>query len=1129
MSKTIEDFPREVVETIAAYADLNLGVSEGVLDALTEAASAQEIRDAGERMGQNILVNVASTMEPEIMSLKTYQQRVGVHRDIAEWAHGHERLARQWSIWSEGSRYPWDAVVRFNNTLHSRICDESTVLVRPIGREWIAPSGTPDGVMLRDWRRVMTVVKALLYWRVITGQMIYASASFAEAPYQMVESFGSSRYAVWANARWDATRSVCALVRTMFLALLAKVTVVAEAYSWYLNQTDEDRVWVEIIVVLALFLLIRSIKTFGRLKLVETRSVVPEDRFLGQYMTKRGLYYKVLIAGKEHLLPASGDAEKPNHVDEMAMPGSEFFPCKSQPIGAILVATEGSDLTLFGTFWRLDDFFVTARHCSNTLSNSTAKAYAASLRQTKKGNYEVDDSRLVPLDENFFDSDQNLITSYDVDVFVRSCDQKFWAAGRITKASTRVPSAYNLQVHSVGFSDSGLLVSASGRTLEKSGHELLHHTASTKKGFSGSIILCGSSVIGMHVSASDKHNVAIRVEWIKYLIEASAGEEAKRKVYTYADASYKQHFRENKWRGGVAKISIMRDGNMSIILQDGQASYGWTMHELSEAFGYGDLEKDYDMFEDMAFEQRKGRQYITFDDENASLGQKAAVAKKTKSKTKPKAVKCYEIEEGLKAVHGPKAPNKQPEIGKVIDARINTITELGYQQGEFEYPEMTATQERLSLQKHLDLFGVRAKSQKLFPKDDKISRCARIVSEMLDANRFMPDHDYKTVEGLMYNVINTSIVGNDKSAGFPYCAQGKPKNGQVLEQFTPKGFAQEVLNKWDDTFDIKVFIKGEATKKKKIIAGMPRIVCGMPLHVTVKHASIFVNLCKALVDGWKESPVKYAFVPSKPGHLEHLKTVLPGKVYESDKSNWDFNVLEWMKKVTVQVVQNLAIKPQEWDEQQFCDYLIDVEKAFDQMFDQNRYRTSDGHLFKMKGSGIMKSGWFCTIAANSIMQVVIHVMAMIELGYEDDEIVNNWAVVAGGDDVNQNLDGVDVEKYKKVTASLGVVMEIEERENLESSEFFSSDIRVVKGKLTYYPKRFTKHIEHLRTIKLDDAAQALLSHMENYRHDADKFALFENLYHDLRKDYPAQFPVRMLKSRFALIDKQYGYESLSQW
>ncbi len=464
---------------------------------------------------------------------------------------------------------------------------------------------------------------------------------------------------------------------------------------------------------------------------------------------------------------------------------------------------------------------------------------------------------------------------------------------------------------------------------------------------------------------------------------------------------------------------------------------------------------------------------------------------------------------------------------KVLDARIEEIEALGYERGAFEYPAMTPSQERESLEKHLDLFGERVRSQTLVPDTSKKTRCARIVAEMMDANRFMPDHDYKTVDGLMKNIIMTSIIGNDKSAGYPYCAQGMPKNGQVLEKFTPKGFAQEVLNKWADPFEIKVFLKGEPTKKKKIDAGMPRIICGMPLHVTVKHASIFVNLCKALVDGWLESPIKYAFVPSKPGHLEHLKKVLPGKVYESDKSNWDFNVLSWMKDVTTEVVQLLAIKPKDWNEEQFADYLVDVHEAFNQMFDENQYRTSDGHLYKMKGVGIMKSGWFCTIAANSIMQLVIHVMTMIELGYEDDEIVNNWKVVAGGDDVNQDLDGVDLEKYKAITATLGVKMEIEERASLEESEFFSSDIRMSNGKFTFHPKRFTKHVEHLYTVKREDAAQALLSHMENYRHDKEKFALFENLYHDLHEDYPAEFPVRNLKSRFALVDKQYGYENLS--
>jgi hypothetical protein len=525
---------------------------------------------------------------------------------------------------------------------------------------------SPVGEALRKRRTLTVALKAYLYTMFLVNALPFASAQPVGSLDSFSSWFGGSRYAVWASARLDMMRSVGQLLALAFRKLISQVAVFTKVWTWYVNLTDDDRVWVEIISVIVLYFVVRYLRA-PALRLTE-KKVISKDRFLGQFMTEKGLYYKVSIGGKEYLLPSSGHAEKPGHVDEMAMPGSEFFPCKAQPIGAILVATEGSDLSLFGTFWRCDDLFVTARHCSNTLSNSTARSYAAPLRQTRKGNWEIDDTKLVPLEENFFDPDQNLVTAYDVDVFVRDCPQSFWAKARVTKASTRVHSAYNLQVHSVGFTESGLLVSASGRTLEESGHELLHHTASTKKGFSGSIILCGSSVIGMHVSAADDHNVAIRVEWIKYLVERSCNDEARRKVYTYADASYKQHYRDNKWRGGVAKVQMMRDGNYAVVLRDGQATYGWDLPELVESFGYGNPEKDYDMFEDMLWADKKthGVQFVSFDDENAGIKPALPKRKKSRSSSKKKVPKPkgYTVEEGFKQVHGPRAPPRSQRWSK---------------------------------------------------------------------------------------------------------------------------------------------------------------------------------------------------------------------------------------------------------------------------------------------------------------------------------------------------------------------------------------------------------------------------------------------------------------------------------
>ena len=136
------------------------------------------------------------------------------------------------------------------------------------------------------------------------------------------------------------------------------------------------------------------------------------------------------------------------------------------------------------------------------------------------------------------------------------------------------------------------------------------------------------------------------------------------------------------------------------------------------------------------------------------------------------------------------------------------------------------------------------------------------MAERLAAASYVPDADYDQVSGLM-NVINSSIISVSKSAGYPYCTQGIPTNGQILAQYGERGFAQEVINKWNDPYEFKLFLKGEPTKKSKLDRGMPRCIAGFPLHGTIKHASVFKNLAFSLVSNWKKTPVKYAFSPAK--------------------------------------------------------------------------------------------------------------------------------------------------------------------------------------------------------------------------------------------------------------------------
>nr|UHS71988.1 MAG: hypothetical protein 1 [Luteoviridae sp.] len=1012
-------------------------------------------------------------------------------------------------------------------------------LIRPLGDEVkVRDLPEEDFEAVRAKRRSVIQIKALYFFWLLSMSLIPNALAedvcvLGDEP-QEREVAPSKYWKLWS---------------IVLVWLMHVITFVTDAAAWvgtranldwYVALADEVQAVVDVVLAVAVLVMVYLIVRRKPMNLIAATKDKKANRFLGQVLGEKGMVYRVRVNGTEYELTAT--EETGVHEDEMAMPGSEFFPCRAQPVGAILVATNETDVKLFGMFWRMDDFLVTARHCSNTLNQSTARVYLAKTAKTKRGNYEIDKTNLYRAPEDFFSPENNIIASYDIDAFACIVEPKVWSQIGLTKASTRVRSAYGQQVHSVGFSNDGLLVSASGKTLKDSGHELLYHSASTQKGFSGSVILCGNSVIGMHVSAAGDHNVAVRVELIQYLIDVASSQESKGPKYTYANASYKDHYRQHKWRGGVGQLKIVRDGSYSIVLDNGEATYGWDMKSLAECFGpYGDYRKDEDYFQDLLFQtnfKTQRERYVSFDDDDydrraayenveiSSVATSAVRGDKRKKKTKRTVSKPelpYTVESGLKPIHGPSAPKMQPEAVQVIENHKEEIVALGYEEGIFAYPEMTPETERKSLVEHLKLFAQRVRSVKRAPVADEMRRCAAIVAEMMKAASYVPDVDYDKESGII-DVINSSIIQPEKASGYPYCECGQVINKQVLAAYGVKGFAQLVLNKWNDlVVIIKVFLKGEPTKKKKLDRGMPRCICGLPVDVTVKHASVFRRLTIQLVKVWKQTPVKYAFAPANPGHIEHLASVLPGQVWESDKSNWDYAMLQWIADVTRDVVKLLALRHPDWTEEQHKKYLQDVEQCFDQVFKHAKYRTSDGHLFTTKDTGIMKSGWFMTIAANSIAQVVVHVMTCIRLGMTDDEILA-LAIVAGGDDVNQEPVPAGRDAYIAQAADLGVEMEIHERESLFHSEYFSSDLRMGPDGPTFHPKRWTKHIEHLKTVKLEFLGDALCSHMENYRHEPAKFRLLENMYHELRTSHPNEFPLSRLVSRDLLLARQYGYE-----
>lgn len=436
-----------------------------------------------------------------------------------------------------------------------------------------------------------------------------------------------------------------------------------------------------------------------------------------------------------------------------------------------------------------------------------------------------------------------------------------------------------------------------------------------------------------------------------------------------------------------------------------------------------------------------------------------------------------------------------------------------------------------SLTKHLKLFNERNLAIVKAPTEAEEARAVRVVTEMLAANKYEPDADYRSAAAVL-RVIDSTAVRDSKSPGQPYQAQGLPSNAQVLERYTKDGFAEHVLREWDSKdVQLKTFIKAEPTKRSKIEAGMPRIVTGMPLHKMIKNNCVFKNLNTVLVDNWKKSPVKFAFNPTRPGDIGHLASVFLNRmVGDSDKKNWDYNYFMYVFRIVEKVVIGLAERPADMSEEEFEVYLADARACFAEVAEEARYRTSNGETFKSVFMGIMKSGWLMTIAANSIGQLIIHVLVMIRMGYTDQQIMSDeFAIVVGGDDVIQTFpDGFDTTRYTDEMKILGFdVTEFNIHKSFNGCEFFSNQFKfdVNGGVWTFQPTRFTKHVAHLARTKVEDLANALSCHMINHVWDSQKFKFFDTMFRHFRKDHPELFPLNLLKRRQQLIYKVLGLES----
>jgi hypothetical protein len=866
----------------------------------------------------------------------------------------------------------------------------------------------------------------------------------------------------------------------------------------YMNGTKLYSYAVVIVVVLASILFLRfrryivdKLKAWSEYKLAAKDNVGP-DRFISKRINELGVTYTFIVNGKYVEIPVSNEVAR---EDEMALPGSELYPSIKREVGAILVATENTELTLVGCFWRYGDYFVTAKHVANAVSSGIADVYLTGVAEARRGTWRLDMANVMRVDKELFTLENNEF-NLEYDIFAVKFKPALWSKLKISQVSTKLKSSFNQEISAVGFRD-GLMMTSAGKTSNKSTLVELYHSATTHKGFSGSPLFSGSSVVGMHIAADCNRNVAMRIELIKDQLDRK--NESNRPDDDGYELDFKMHGRSTRWDE--------YDGGMGYMDRQGRVAFGYTRDDFNRLYDASydreDEEDELDRQASNLVSRKHKKTSYSYTDENAGSAMLI-------QKDKP--------------VHCGKTPQSQPVATNYIDERLEELTKMGYDPTKYVWPVINADTEKRSLLNHLDLYSDRIKSIKVNSTNKQYRRAVMITVQQMSANRYEAPKNYRAASNLK-RIINSSLVKDSKSPGQPYQSMSLMTNEAVLKHYGVDGFCEVVENNWDEDFVLKVFLKAEPTKGDKIEKGMPRIITGFPLHKMVKNQAVFENVRAALVDNWMESPVKYCFSPLVPGHIRHLSECFDGKVYASDKSNWDFNCFDFVYQMAADVIVELAVQPDDMTDEEFSTYLQDVRQCVNEASVASKYRCTNGEVYQSNYDGIMKSGWLMTIDFNSISQLLIDNLIKVHMDLSDEDILN-MPIIVGGDDVLQGFsDGFDTGKYLNIAAELGFKLsDFVVTKTFNHSEFFSNKFEFKEGVWTFHPERFTKHIEKLRMNKVEDLAGTLVSHMLNHVWSKSKFSFFEKMYKNLRKDRPDLFPLSLLKSQRQLQYKVIGVE-----
>lgn len=277
----------------------------------------------------------------------------------------------------------------------------------------------------------------------------------------------------------------------------------------------------------------------------------------------------------------------------------------------------------------------------------------------------------------------------------------------------------------------------------------------------------------------------------------------------------------------------------------------------------------------------------------------------------------------------------------------------------------------------------------------------------------------------------------------------------------------EELLRGDIADPIFTFVKPEPHKTSKIAEGRLRLISAVSLVDAMVDRVLFGWLANACLKNVGRTPCFVGWTPAKGGWRVIPAMFRRGRNLCLDKSAWDWTVPGWLVSMWLSLIKHLALDPPQW-------WISMAEARFRLLFEKPLYRFQDGFEIRQSGIGVMKSGCFLTILLNSVSQVLLHVLAAIQLGFD----VRKALPATLGDDTVQDVTDFDVDAYVDVLRQFGVkIKSVDVRSDVEFAGFqYTSDKCVpAYNKKHLYKLEFAQHLD--QTL---EAMQMLYAHDPQY-------------------------------------------------